>query len=221
MRHFTDAAKPTIAIADRKGMFDGLPQTMREAFDAAHERSEDEFVQLFGRQPDHCDPLDVDTCWRLFLVELQVLTENAFFNGEGDEGAEESRLLGDLLDHYREAHEKARRDYIPDFLAKAGLTQKEFAQTLGRTEHSVTAWKKGAFSDKGATVPDWLMAWCSMWLAAPTELRRRIVEQQAAGKWTQELRALPQGWLGRWSELLVAHAPDRQNDMLKHIRLIA
>ncbi len=220
MRHFTEAATPVIAKADQKDMFDDLPGIMYRAFTASHEQAEIEFSNRFGREPDYPYPIDVDTCWRLFLAELDVRSENAWEYGEGDEGAEEHRLLNDLVEHYRQAHQKARRDYIATFLTEAGLTQKAFASTLGHTENQVSTWRKGWSCDEDAVVPDWLIVWCTLWQEAPEELRRRITEQTTADQWLPEHDPLPRSWVGRWSELLLALPPDRQPDMLHHIRMI-
>lgn len=220
MRHFTQAAYPTVALTDRKTMVDGLPKTMREAFDAAHERSESEFAIRFRRDPDHGDPLDVDTCWRLFIVELEMIEDNAAMNIGEPGGEYEHRMMEALLDHCREMHEGARREYITTFLGAAGLTQKVFARILGYTEHTVMAWKKGAFSNKDAEVPDWLVVWCGMWLETPEELRRRITEQATDDRWRPEHNEVSRSWVGRWSELLVSLPTDIQKDIMNHIRMI-
>ncbi|WP_448207316.1 hypothetical protein [Azospirillum sp. sgz302134] len=214
MRHFTQAAKPALPRG-AKAHFDGFSRTMYEADIGAHERSEDEFADLFLRRPDHADPLDVDTCWRLYLAELEMLATCAT-----ETGADDAEELEAMLDHYRDEHEAARRDHIPEFLAEAGLRQKDLAALLSVSEHTIVAWKKGAFSRKAASVPDWLMVWCELWLAAPAALLERMLARATAAQWEPEHRLVAQSWLGRWSEMLIALPREKQRDVLAHIRLV-
>ncbi|NUB04585.1 hypothetical protein FW320_00035 [Azospirillum sp. Vi22] len=98
MRHFTQVAEP----------IGGFLKSRRESIDIAHFRSESEFKQQFGRDPDHTDPSDVDECWRLFVEELEIMTSS--FESVGDELRDQTEETEALVAHYRAAWEKARQD---------------------------------------------------------------------------------------------------------------
>jgi len=210
MRHFTQVEPPALA---RKGerTIDGTTDATRDAFDAAHERAEDEFRELFGRAPDYPGMTDSDVCWSLFLTELEMMAESERETAEDEDGRHRAEVLATMVEHYRAAWQQARRDAFADFIRNAGLQQKQLAVLLDHSQNTVSGWKTGSYLGKETTLPEWLLIWCELWQESDAALRASMLAQTDG---------MPRSWLGRMTEMLLSLPDDRRAVYQRHLRLV-